>query len=207
MSGSGSTVILPGAVASITAENEIVHVEQRELVNKGTFTHQNGQIEMAEGAILRNTGTYKSNTGYSVAIIAGSGVSSIVNTGVVEKTEDIDNTIEPPFENVGSVLVKHNTLGFAGGGTTGGSSIWKAAEGTSIEFSGGSFPMTGGTLEGAVKLTGTASMDLEGTAVASAQFEVVGATLAFPGGSAIATSATVGSGGAFRAPGRSRSRI
>ena len=106
MSGSGSTVLLPGGVGSQTAVNEITHLSQRRLINEGTFTHQNGQIEMAEGAKLKNVGTFRSNTGYSIAIIDGGGGSSIVNTGIFEKTEDIDNTIEPAFKNYGEILEK-----------------------------------------------------------------------------------------------------
>ena len=103
-------------------------------------------MELAEGAVLRNTGTFNSNTGYSAAIIAGSGSSSIVNTGTFQKTSNIANTIEPGFENKGAVISTHQTLSFSGGGTTTAGSSWEGEGGGKLQFSAGTFSMSAGTL-------------------------------------------------------------
>jgi len=205
MSGSGSTVILPGAVASMTGANEIIYFKEREFVNKGTFTHQNGQIELSEGSVLKNVGTFNSSSGYETSILAGSGASTVVNTGTFQKEEDIENTIEPPFENYGSVIAKVEKIGFAGGGVSGASSLWQANSGAQLEFSGGSFPMAGGSLVGDVAISGSAtSMELEGIDVEAADFEVVDGFLGLASGTAIATALTIGQGGTFGTPGTFR---
>lgn len=103
LSGAGSTVVLPGASATIAAENLLVG---RSLVNEGTTTLSRpiaGKITESEGAQIRNAGTFNANT-ETAAIKAGTGASSIRNTGTFEKAEGTETTeIEPNFENLGTV--------------------------------------------------------------------------------------------------------
>ncbi len=110
MTGSGSTVILPGATATMTMllNIGIATLEERKLVNEGTFTMSSGRIAESKGAILENTGTFLANSESLQAIEAGSGKSLLVNTGTIKKTSGSGTTeIGPDFENLG--MLKQET--------------------------------------------------------------------------------------------------
>jgi RHS repeat-associated protein len=112
MSGSGSTVVPPGATGTINGTNNLT---QRTLVNEGTTTlvrSEAGTITMSEGAQLKNSGTFKANAeSGAIQIKAGTGASSIVNTGTFEKTDGTGTTeVEPNFENLGVIRVETGTL-------------------------------------------------------------------------------------------------
>jgi RHS repeat-associated protein len=112
MSGTGSTVVLPGVMGSI----EYVDVlEGRSLVNEGTMTlvkSTAGTITMSEGAQFKNSGTFKANAESGPPEIKkGPGTSSIVNTGTFEKTEGTGTTeVDPNFENLGIIRQETGTL-------------------------------------------------------------------------------------------------
>jgi RHS repeat-associated protein len=105
MSGTGSTVVMPGVVGAV----EYVDVlEGRSLVNEGTMTlvkSAAGTITMSEGAQFKNSGTFKANAESGPPEIKkGSGSSLIVNTGLFEKIEGTGTTeVAVNFENLGII--------------------------------------------------------------------------------------------------------
>ena len=202
MSGSGATVLLSGATGTQTASNEITHLKQREFVNEGTFSFTNGQMELAEGAVLRNTGTFNSNTGYSAAIIAGSGSSSIVNTGTFQKTSNIANTIEPGFENKGAVTGEANTLAFSGGGSSRTGALWQGKGSGQVKFSSGTFVLSGGSFSGSVDFGGSSTtISLEGADFSSTKLDIGEATLNVAAGTSTVGELAMHSGMELTGPG------
>ena len=119
MSGSGSTVVLPGASGAVKGG---VTLAVRELINEGTTTLEHGGwLHMAEGAQIKNTGTFKTNTsdGWNGFYPDGSGAPSIINTGIFEKAAGSSETeILVNFENQGTVSQKTGPLFFERGTTT-----------------------------------------------------------------------------------------
>jgi RHS repeat-associated protein len=103
MTGSGSTVVLPGATGTI---NGFLEIYGRPFINEGTVS-STGSIFMYEEARVENAGTFKANTEGSYAQFArGSGSTSgvIVNRGLFEKTAGTGTTyVEVPFENRGTL--------------------------------------------------------------------------------------------------------
>ncbi|HEY3959755.1 MAG TPA: hypothetical protein VGL68_04505, partial [Solirubrobacteraceae bacterium] len=61
MSGSGSTVLLPGSTGSFTLAST-ANLTRRTLVNEGVLTQSSGRLALAEGAEVKNVGTYKANS-------------------------------------------------------------------------------------------------------------------------------------------------
>ncbi len=102
MSGSGSTVVLPGAIASIRGA-----LEERTFVNEGTTTLSASarSLSMADGAVLRNPGTFNANSEGEGIVVTGSGAApEIINAGLFEKTEGAGTTsVLAAFDNVGTV--------------------------------------------------------------------------------------------------------
>jgi hypothetical protein len=75
MRGSGSTTLLPGATA-LTTMSASGHVEQRRLINEGTFTMSTGTLALSEGAEFVNKGTYNANTTSTLAISGKAAVAA-----------------------------------------------------------------------------------------------------------------------------------
>jgi RHS repeat-associated protein len=198
MSDSGSTVILPAATATKSA-GSTVYLKQRRLVNEGTFTATGASITESEGAELLNSGTFNCNTGVSNSILAGSGVSSVVNTGTFRKTAGVEiNKIEPRFENKGVVESQLFALAFSGGGSAGSTALWEATKGAKIRFSGGTFAMGASRLVGVIPIEESGTVvNLENANIEAAQIEVTKGSLNFAAGStslstlALKTGATV----------------
>lgn len=90
MSGTGSTVILPGASISVGTSAGGRKLVRRRLVNEGTFTLSGAiGLVVSEGGEVLNTGTFVVNSEFATstkAIRGGTGTSHFVNTGTVEKT-------------------------------------------------------------------------------------------------------------------------
>jgi RHS repeat-associated protein len=103
MSGSGDTVILPGATGLTTLAGS-AHLQQRRIINEGTFTMEGGTLAESEGAQFFNEGTYNADTHNAVAVSAGAGTSSFINTGTLQRTAGLEETtVEPAFENQGTI--------------------------------------------------------------------------------------------------------
>jgi RHS repeat-associated protein len=189
MTGSGATVILPEASATINPENfTYLELAGRSFVNEGTTTFSNAFLYETEGAQITNSGTFKANSEGSIAVV-GKGPASIVNTGVFEKTEGTSSTtVEPSFENQSTVQAQTGQLSFGGGGsdTTG---AWSASEGASIAFTGGSFSLGGGSISGTTHVSG-ATVGVEGVVGTSAQFSVSSGSLSVQKGSMTVASLT-----------------
>ena len=154
MSGSGATVVLPGATATVKGW---VHLAERQFVNEGTATFEGrGWLYMSDGAQIKNTGTFKTNTseGWDGFSAEGGAVPSILNTGTFEKVAGSEETeVRVAFENEGSVESHAGHLEFRGGGS-GTDGDWSASEGGSIDFVEGSYALHGDTLSGAIDLGG-----------------------------------------------------
>ena len=105
MTGSGSTVVQSGASATINPENSTyLELVGRLFVNEGTTVFSHEFIYETEGAQIRNSGTFKVN-GEAAIVVLGSAATSIVNTGLFERTEGATtSTVEPNFENLGRVV-------------------------------------------------------------------------------------------------------
>lgn len=104
MSGTGSTVVLIGASATLEASNVLDIRGSYSFVNKGTATFSSGNIALEKDSELVNSGTFRDNSETGYGIGRGGEVSLIVNTGSFEKTTGIGTgRIEPKFENLGSI--------------------------------------------------------------------------------------------------------
>jgi RHS repeat-associated protein len=118
MSGSGATVIEPGASATLKGGTQLT---TRQLDNEGTATLTNGTfLNMSEGAQIKNSGTFKTNTtegwdGFQYNPDTGP-APSIINTGTFEKTAGSAETeIKVDFTNDGHVTALAGELKFFGG--------------------------------------------------------------------------------------------
>jgi RHS repeat-associated protein len=110
MTGSGSTVILPGATATVAPVSNTVSIQQRQFVNEGVLTHSTGQISESEGALIINKGTFNANSEPN-SIVAGSGESLFVNSGTFRKTAGTGTSkVSPNFENLGTIKQESGKL-------------------------------------------------------------------------------------------------
>ena len=134
MSGSGKTVLDPGASASLLTVGDAAcagaKIAERTLVNEGTINLGNtsstgGSLVMSEGARLENAGVLNDNSGawdcspWEGTIVEGAETKtapSIINTGTFEETESnspsFTTKIDVPFENEGTFDGKSGGLGF-----------------------------------------------------------------------------------------------
>ncbi len=121
MAGSGSTVILPGASASLGVEGGVLHVTERSFVNEGTTTLESGDLDEAEGAIVTNSGTFvvATGTGGTNYIGNSSGAASFINAGLLEKASGAAITeIGVYLENIGTINARTGSFRFTDKGGT-----------------------------------------------------------------------------------------
>jgi RHS repeat-associated protein len=200
MSGSGSTVLLPGTVGSLALTGSSFLVA-RSFINEGTMTLSSGQLWLSEGAELKNPGTFDCNS--SSGIAAGAGASAIINKGVFQKTEGEGTTaVAPKFENTGTLAASSGTLEFASGtelilneksivkGTIllAGASVTAGSfdgHSATITQSGGTFTVTTGSTATVGKLSFTG-----GTLTGPGKLEVSG-ELSWSGGTMSGNGSTV----------------
>ena len=124
MEGSGSTVLQ--AAASGTVHAVTANLSERRFVNEGTFTLIAGSIELENGAVLSNGGTFNLNDNeaacgecYRAGLEKGSGSSSFVNTGKVEKAEGAgESSLGVNTENAGTIDGKSGPIAFVGGSSS-----------------------------------------------------------------------------------------
>ena len=109
MSGTGSTVIKPGATGAIEMGGDTAYLAERTLINEGTFTLGKGILSLSKNAVVKNMGTFNANTQALFGITAESKDLSglFINKGILQKTEGTEKTkIEVNFENEGTVEAK-----------------------------------------------------------------------------------------------------
>jgi RHS repeat-associated protein len=195
MVGSGKTVILPGASATLIDQPEegYKYMElssERVLINEGTATLNAGSIVEGEGTKFENKGTLTANTEGGIEGASG----TFINTGTFKKTEGEWNvTVYSKCENKG--VVDNTATGpihIAGGGSSGSGSEWHAGTGKEIAFTGGAFSFTGGTWVGTMTFSG-ASVTAEKVTATSAGVDLSAGTLSIPSGTVtVATYAQAG---------------
>jgi RHS repeat-associated protein len=208
MAGSGSTVIEPGATASLSD----VYIEgSRLVVNEGTATYGSNTFTMSETSVFDNVGTFKANAeATSPALRVYKGTPKIVNTGLFERTAGTGRTeIAIPFESVGTIDGASGTLAFWSETTValGASTVegfienfatvtagdLKASKAT-FKLGGGSFSVSGGstatvgTLEltsASGALTGAGTVDVSGSLTSNdGVMRGSGSTVVLPGATA-----------------------
>jgi RHS repeat-associated protein len=190
MTGSGTTVVLPGASVS-TSLTGSAGIKQRQFVNEGTFSQTSGSIAESEGAKFVNSGTFTANTTAATAVSTGTGGSSFRNTGTFQKTAGTGATaVGPVWENEGTVKAQNGSLVFKGGGES-SSGSWIASEGSAITFEG-IFVFSGGSLSGAISISGfSTSVFFSGVSGTSANLTVSGSTLSQSSGTTTVEGLTV----------------
>jgi hypothetical protein len=137
LEGAGSTMIEPGASATVSSWLAIQ--EEHKLENAGTLT-------ISEGARIN-----------------GSSTGALINTGTLQKPEGTGTaTIWAPIDNEGTVSVTAGALELTGGGSSGEhhADSWAAAEGAKIIFNNQDF-----ALGSSVALAGTVEVS-QGTVTA-----------------------------------------
>ena len=196
--GSGSTVILPGATATTEATGS-EPIEERQLINEGTFTAAVGTLLLSEGAEIVNTGTFNANEEeFGVIGEYGTG-GTFVNSGTFQKTSGTEASwSEINFENEGTVDAQSGALAFRGGGSSNSSGSWKSSKGAELQFAGGTYSLNGSSLSGAVQLPVSfgcsPTVNLEGVSATLTSLVLNCGTLNVQSGSATVGSMTVGSG-------------
>jgi RHS repeat-associated protein len=113
MSGSGTTLLMPGAtgVKEELAESRLV---RRTFTNEGTLTLTKATLAMYEGATIKNIGTLNVN-GESTMIAAEGEASFIINTGTFQKGAGSEPVgISVNFENRGTVKATAAPIEFDG---------------------------------------------------------------------------------------------
>ncbi|HWX45200.1 MAG TPA: RHS repeat-associated core domain-containing protein [Solirubrobacteraceae bacterium] len=196
MSGSGSTVIKPGASASIELSSgfELARLTKRSLVNEGTLTLARGEIFMSEKGWVKNTGTFDV-TSEATSALFGESPSVFLNTGTFRRSAGSTEVgVSVNFENHGAVYVEAGSLSLTKSTSSNSASSWVAAEGKSINLSGGSFSQTGGSLAGSIKISGSAVVTVEGVSSEGAQVSLGSGTLSVGAGSMTFESLTQGEG-------------
>jgi RHS repeat-associated protein len=158
MSGTGTTVLLPGATATTTLTGG-AKLEQRQFINEGVFTANSGTLIASAGATFVNTGTLRKTSG----------------TGTIE--------VQTPVENEGTINAQSGTLALARGGSTNSSAgHWEGTEGGVLALTGGTFNLKGATLVGALALRGEGTVvNAEGLGGKSGEMEVEIGTLTVSG--------------------------
>jgi RHS repeat-associated protein len=159
MEGTGTTVIKPGATATISGSG--LALVKRTLVNEGSLTIQypEGTISGAEGGGIVNRSTLTIN-GQGEGVLYAEGATNpkpkLVNTGIVQKTEGTGiGWLGWEVDNESTVTAKTGQLKFDGGGTSGKETpgSWSASTGAAILFGQGTYSL-GSTvpLSGAIKV-------------------------------------------------------
>jgi RHS repeat-associated protein len=177
MAGSGSTVLLSGATASTSLTGN-ARIKQRTFVNEGTFTMSSGDVQLFEGAVLENTGTFIANTTQPTVVAKSTGGGSLFNTGTFQRTAGTGATAIAAFlDNEGTIQSESGGLTFTGNGVSAGGSV-TAGEKAPITFGEGEYVLGGGSLAGPVTISGSSTtVLLEGIEGDSADVTVSGATL------------------------------
>lgn len=197
MSGSGRTIIAPGATLTIPS---IVTLNTRTLENGGTILWTGGNVSMSGGVITNRAGALfdaRTTTGLNYASNPG---SRFDNAGTFRKSIAGTTTLFGglAFNNYGAVEIQAGTLTLFGGGTHTGT--FDVPAGTTLNLSGGTHTasvgssitgagnlyVSGGnphTFAGLVNVSGTNQFD-SGTANVTGNYICTNNTLFMSGGTA-----------------------
>lgn len=225
MSGTGSTVLLPGATSTA---NE-AHLYERTLVNEGTLTHSSSYFVVQTGAKLENRGTLTLNAeGKESGIYRVSYTTAaplFVNSGTIQKTSGAGTSeVGINLENTGTitagtgiVAVNGETTALKNGSVLEGSVSFRGAPETvaaenvsaanAIVFSGASttFKVEGSstaeigefTLSGGwLKGTGTLKVS-KSLILTNGTMEGAGKTLLLPSGTGTVSGSSMRTGRVF----------
>jgi len=178
MSGSGTTVIQPGATVT-AAPKYNANLTERTFVNEGTFSLTSGDLYEASGAEFINEGTFTTETS-NEHVIAGPGTAKFVNVGSFKKVGGTGpGLINASFKNEGLLEAHTGSLIFTGGGSATPTSTWDAAEEAELTFSSGFFFFTEGTISGPIVVNTV--VNIEGSNLEAAEVEVEVGTLSIGG--------------------------
>jgi len=163
MSGSGRTVIAPGATLAMSSGGGFLVLSSRTLENGGTATWTGaGGIYFINGVITNRLGALFH--AQNAAPFSSSGAGRFDNSGTFRKSATTGATTigaGVSFNNFGVVEVQSGTLSLAGGGTNVGT--YNLAAGTTFNLSGGAFSSApGAVIAGSANLVvsgGTATLD------------------------------------------------
>ena len=201
MSGTGSTIVLPGASFTIANANQI------SLVNR-TFENKAATTWLTGGNCVMNGGVFTNNVGAQFQLLAP---SSLTYAGGVPRFDNAGIFLTAPngtsafngvaFDNYGTANILGGTLSLSGGGIDAG--IITVPAGTTLDFGGGIFTSSGdpsitgagtlmvnfgqGTLAGLINVTGTnlfsnGSMDFTGNYICTNNTMIIsGGTFDFDG--------------------------
>jgi RHS repeat-associated protein len=176
MEGTGTTVIKPGATATISGSG--LQLTKRTLINEGSATIQypEGSVGGVEGATIVNHSILTIN-GQGEGVLYAEGATNpkpkLVNTGIVQKTEGTGTGwLGWEVDNEGTVTAKTGQLKLDGGGTSGKETpaSWSASAGAAILFGQGTYSLGSSVpLSGAIKVVAAT--------VAAGKIEASGASL------------------------------
>ena len=200
MTGSGRTLIQPGAILNLANVNVINLTGGRTLENGGTILWTSGNFGMNGGIITNRAGALfdaRTTTGLNYASNPG---SRFDNAGTFRKSTGGTTTLFGGlvFNNYGAVEIQAGTLVLGGGGTHNGT--FDVPAGTTLSLSGGTHTTSGGSsitgagnlyvsggnshaFAGLVNVTGTNQFD-SGTANLTGNYICTNNTLFMSGGTA-----------------------
>lgn len=160
MTGSGRTVIPPGATLTINGGSVGVN-GGRTLDNGGTTSWNAGNLQVANGAVITNRAGALFHVQSAAGISPGLNASRFDNAGMFRKTSAgttiINNLVS--FNNYATVELQSGTLNLSGGGTHTGS--FDVTAGTTLNLRGTQVSSLGSSMTGAGNLTvggGTATL-------------------------------------------------
>ncbi len=185
MSGTGVINANGGIAMSGTAVKDLV---TRTLNNPGTATWTGtGAVRLGSGAVINNAGLWDAQSNATLSAILGT-PRTFNNLGTFRKSAGSGTTtVSVTFNNTGAVQVQTGTLNLTLGGTSTGSFIGSA--GTTLQFSGGTHDLNGGSSIAAPAVMFTAgTVNLHGSYNVSGSTTVSGAaTVQFAADSSVAT--------------------
>ncbi len=175
MSGSGTTVVLPGAsfnIISVTTPT----LSGRTLENAGTMSWMGGYLFLASAVITNDAGSQFAVEG-SGSFSFGSGAPRFDNAGtLVTATNDTTAFVGVALHNYGTVTIEGGTFTMDGGGVQAGNMPVPA--GTTVNFAGGTFTSSDG-----LSITGAGMLIVSGgTSTLGGTVNVTGSNI-FSGGS------------------------
>ncbi len=193
--GTGTTNTQGG----LSIPNAAVVLDTRTLNASGTTTFGDvikggSTLYLQNGAVLNNLSgatwnIVNGSASFGNGIANNGGLTPVFNNaGTFEMTGGTSDTIGVAFANAGTVAANAATLSFAGGGTGAGS--WTVSTGASLQFSAGTFALTG-PIGGSTAAQGGGTVNFNG------------GTVNYTGSSYNIAGGTMGSGGTanFTAPG------
>ena len=143
--GAGTTTI--ASTGTLTIGNIVTKtIDDRTLANNGTVNWQAGQINVFNGALIENAGTF--DIGFNGRMDPFGTASRFHNTGTLRKSAGAGiATINVPLDNdgTGTVQAATGTLAILGDAADVQTGQFSAAAGATLEFAAGTFNLGAGT--------------------------------------------------------------